>query len=608
MASYVLGGSIECQLVKTLCGIVLKGHWKALLKPKTGFQVNSAIVNQTLLKLSPCWFWLSWSFFKWVETIPNYRHSLQSSWTMICILTKHKHFKSAKEILHQIAHKDFVSCPRVLKTLVSDDDYDVNSQVLSWLVIFYAKNSKSAWDAIQVLEHMNVSRIKPDPHACTVLLNSLVKEGLTDTMWKTHKKMMKLGVVPNIHIYNVLIHGCCKSGNVEKADELLSEMEFKGIFPDLHTFNTMISMYCRRGMHYEALCMQDRMKMGGVGPDIITYNSLVHGYCREGRMREAMRMFKDITDERGKRDAHITPNQVTYNILIDGYCRAGETDEALRLCSEMEEKGLFPGIATYNSILRKLCEDGQMKESNKLLSQMSEKKIEPDSVTCNTLINGYCKVGDVESALKVKNKMVEAGLTPDSFTYKALIHGFCKARKPESAKDVIFSMILAGFSPGYCSYSWLVDAYTLQKDNEEDYAKLADEFLQRGICVDISFYRAIIRRLCRRGKLGCAERVFWVMTKERGISGDSVVCTSLAYAYFREGNMKGASDLLDEMYRRRLMVTLKLYKSLNASYRDDNGGLVCLFWNDLWQRGLLSKSVMETVQLNMTKCYTTPSL
>ncbi|CAH9098306.1 unnamed protein product [Cuscuta epithymum] len=599
MASSVVCGSMESQLVKTLSVIVLKRHWNVLLKPKVSFAVTSTIINLTLQTLSPCWFWLSWSFFKWVETnIPNYSHSLQSSWSMICILTKHKHFKSAKEMLHQIAPKDFLSSPPVLNSLVSDlDGCDVNSQVMSWLVIFYAKNSKTTWDAIQVFEHMRVSRILPDMHACTVLLNSLVKEGLTDTMWKTHKKIIKLGVVPNIHIYNVLVHACCKSRNVEKADELLREMEFNGIFPDLYTFNTLISMYCRRGMHYEALSVQERMKSVGVGPDIITYNSLMHSYCREGRMREAIRMFEEIK-------GIISPNEVTFTIMIDGHCRSGDIDEALRLCSEMEEKGLFPVVATYNSILRKLCEEGRMKESMKLLSDMGEKKIKPDNITCNTLINGYCKVGDIQSAMKVKKMMVESGLRPDSFTYKALIHGFCKARDPERAKELIFSMILSGFSPGYCSYSWLVDAYILLQSHDEEkealIIKLADEFSQRGFCVDISFYRAVIRRLCKRGMVDCAARVFGEVMKKRGILGDSVVLTSLAHAYFREGNRKAAYGLLDEMYRRRLMVTLALYKSLNASYKDnDDNGSLDAFWNDLGQRGLISRSVHDSIQLQL---------
>ena len=246
----------ETQLIQRVCAIIVKGHWNNLLKPNIGSTLTSTTIHQVLLQLSlynnnknhgPS---LSWAFFKWVESVPNYNHSLQCSWTMVHILTKHKHFKTAQDLLEKIALKDFLSSPTVLNALVRNfDDPDANSHVLSWLVIFFV-NSRMTHDAIQVFEHMRVHRLKPHLHACTVLLNCLVKDRLTDMVWKVYKKMVQIGVVPNIHIYNVLIHACCKSGDVKKAEELLSEMELKCVFPDLFTYNTLISLYCKRSMHY----------------------------------------------------------------------------------------------------------------------------------------------------------------------------------------------------------------------------------------------------------------------------------------------------------------------------------------------------------------------
>ena len=206
-------------LIQSICASLIKGSWKNLLRPKFGSDdyhliTTTATVRQVLLQLSlydqsPC---LSWALFKWIESsIPNYKHSLQSSWTMLYILTKHKHFKTAHAFLENIAFKDFLSTQSVLSSLVKiHDDPDVNSHVLSWLVIVYG-NSKMTHEAIQVFEHMRVNGFRPHLHACTVLLNSLAKDRLTDTVWKIYKKMVKLGVVANIHVYNVLLHACCKS-------------------------------------------------------------------------------------------------------------------------------------------------------------------------------------------------------------------------------------------------------------------------------------------------------------------------------------------------------------------------------------------------------------
>ncbi|XP_022157769.1 pentatricopeptide repeat-containing protein At5g38730 [Momordica charantia] len=577
--------------VQSVFAIVVKGHWKHLLKPKISSSLTSISIHQILFRLSfycsgPS---LSWAFFKWVELIPDYKHSLQSSWTMVCILTEHRHFKTAQNLLENIARKDFMSSPSVLNCLATTcDNPDVNAHIFSWLMIIYV-NCKMSQDAIQVLEYMRLHGIRPHLHACTVLLNSLAKDRLTDMVWKIYKKMVQIGVLPNIHIYNVLIHACCKSGDVEKAEQILSEMELKSVFPDLYTYNTLISLYSKKSMHYEALCVQDRMERGGIRPDIVTYNALIYGFCKESRMREAVKLFREIKDA--------SPNHVTYTTLIDGYCRVNDLEEALRLCKVMEAKGLHLGVVTYNSILRKLCEEGRIRDANKLLNEMAERKVEPDNVTCNTLINAYCKIGDMKSALKVKNKMLDAGLQLDSFTYKALIHGFCRVRDMESAKEVLFSMLDVGLCPAYCTYSWLVDGYC-EQGNEGAIISLLDEFLTRGTCVDVSVCRALIRRLCHKEKVGYAEKIYHSM-EHRGISGDSVIYTSLAYAYWKEGKSNLALGMLCEMTKRRLMVTLKIYRCFNASYGCDNR-ILHLFWDHVAERGLMSRSItVEIRKMNL---------
>ncbi|KAL8264500.1 hypothetical protein R6Q59_022630 [Mikania micrantha] len=125
----------ETHSVKTGFAIVLKGcSWDTLLKQRIGSIVTSTIINQILQNLSKigCSSFISWNFFKWVELNTDYRHSLQSSWTMIHVLAKHRHFKSAHQLLEKIALRDFLSSPTVLNSLATNsDDQDVNSHVLS---------------------------------------------------------------------------------------------------------------------------------------------------------------------------------------------------------------------------------------------------------------------------------------------------------------------------------------------------------------------------------------------------------------------------------------------------------------------------------------------
>ena len=82
-------------------------------------------------------------------------------------------------------------------------------------------------------------------------------------------------------------------------------------------------------------------------------------------------------------------------------------------------------------------------------------------------------------------------------------------------------MLDAGFSPCYSTYSWLVNMYCDQ-GNKDAVIGLPDELSRKGLCVDISVYRALIRRLSKLDKIVSAETIFNLM-QAKGMKGDSVV-------------------------------------------------------------------------------------
>ncbi|KAL3568239.1 hypothetical protein D5086_030890 [Populus alba] len=413
-------------LIQSICASVIKGSWNNLLRPKFGSNdyhliTTTATVRQVLLQLSfydqsPC---LSWAFFKWIESsVPNYKHSLQSSWTMLYILTKHKHFKTAHVFLENIAFKDFLSTQSVLSSLVKiHDDPDVNSHVLSWLVIVYGK-SKMTHEAIQVFEHMRVNGFRPHLHACTVLLNSLAKDRLTDTVWKIYKKMVKLGVVSNIHVYNVLLHACCKSGDVEKAEKVLSEMELKlrdanvllnemserKIEPDNFTCNTLINAYCKIGDMRSALKVKDKMVGAGLKLDQFTYKALIHGFCKAKEIDKAKELLF------GMMDAGFSPSYCTYSWLVDSYCKQQNEEAVIKLPDELVRRGLCVDVSVYRAIIRRFCKIEKIDCAQRVLGLMKDKGIFGDSVVYTSLAYGYWKVGKVNVTSDILDEMYKKRL------------------------------------------------------------------------------------------------------------------------------------------------------------------------------------------------------
>ena len=572
--------------VRCTCAAALKSNWATLSRSSVKIRLKSSVIADVILHLSSSNSSTAWLFFKWLRTLPGYSHSLQTNWVMLRLLVQHRKLAAGRNLLYEVARKEFLSSPSVLNSLLLSQRHVSDAQILSWLVVFCAQSDHcSPQEALRIFSLMGERGLVPDAHACCSVLHSLVKSGLTATAWKIFDEMRQRGFFLNRHVFNVMIYACCKSGELHRAKGLVSEMKAKGISPDLFSYNTLISLYSKKGMRYQVLELQTAMEEQGISPDRVTYNSLLHGLCRDGQVREARGLFREM----GKT---LEPNHVSFTTLIDGCCRSGDLAEAFSLLEEMEARGIT-GAAAYNAIIRKLCELGKIRAANSLLTEMDSKRVEADSVTCNTLINAYCKKGDMDFALKLRDKMVESGLVPDQFTFKALIHGFCRSKQLDHAKDVLYEMLDAGFSPNYATFSWVIDGLC-NRGEEEAVLRIPQELLEREFPAGKSLYRAMVRRFCKRRMVGMAERAFSLM-EERGFHGDGLVCATLAFAYMESGRIADAEMLIGHMARINIMITWKIYTSMMASHGSSSGDAVELLLRSAKEKRVLSRKVSSLV-------------
>lgn len=138
-----------------------------------------------------------------------------------------------------------------------------------------------------------------------------------------------------------------------------------------------------------------------------------------------------------------------------------------------------------------------------------------------------------------------------------------------------------------------MDGYCKQK-NEAAALGIPDDLIKKGICVDKSVYRALIRRFCKRGLVDWAQKALMSMQDKR-ISGDSIMYLSLAFAYLNAGKPMSASEMLDNMVKNQLRITAKIYNCLNASYADNNDVLT-LLWSRAIEKCLISRNVYKLMQ------------
>jgi pentatricopeptide repeat protein len=81
----------------------------------------------------------------------------------------------------------------------------------------------------------------------------------------------------------------------------------------------------------------------------------------------------------------------------------------------------------------------------------------------------------------------------------------------------------------------------------------------------------------------------------KGVSGDSLVYTVLAFAYLREGKRSDAIQALNEMVKKNLDISKKIYEFVTASYSDESD-LLMMFWTCANEKGLRAKKVRWLVQ------------
>lgn len=123
---------------------------------------------------------------------------------------------------------------------------------------------------------------------------------------------------------------------------------------------------------------------------------------------------------------------------------------------------------------------------------------------------------------------------------------------------------------------------------------IPDELAKGGKVENRSLYRALIRRLCRKGFVDHAQKLLNQMDA-KGVSGDSLVYTVLALAYFREGKSSAATQTLNEMAKKNLDISRKIYKCVNASYANESN-LLMMFWAHANEKGLISKKTRKLIR------------
>ncbi|CAA7037784.1 unnamed protein product [Microthlaspi erraticum] len=198
-----------------------------------------------------------------------------------------------------------------------------------------------------------------------------------------------------------------------------------------------------------------------------------------------------------------------------------EIDWFWKVYREMDSLGYVENVNTFNLVIYSFCKEGKLLEALSVFYRMLKCGVWPNVVSFNMMIDGACKSGDMVFALRLLWKMgVMSGsfVSPNAVTYNSVINGFCKVGRldlAERIRNVV--MVKSGVEWNERTYGALVDGYG------------------------------------RGGSLDEALRLCDEMTS-KGLVANTVICNSVVYWMFMEGDVEGAMLVLSDMVDKRMEI------------------------------------------------------
>eukprot|EP00662_Eupelagonemidae_sp_cell21_P035467 gene35467-33620_t len=145
---------------------------------------------------------------------------------------------------------------------------------------------------------------------------------------------------------------------------------------------------------------------------------------------------------------------------ISAYGKCGQPEKAVELLWEMHDRGLFsemqsrqlvPDIFTYNVVLSTCAKCEQPGTALELLSEMRVRDVMPNTKSYNATISACAKGGQPEKALELLSEMQGRGLEPDDTTYGTAISACHTA--PGKVMELLSEMQARGLMPSMLTYN-----------------------------------------------------------------------------------------------------------------------------------------------------------
>lgn len=404
-------------------------------------------------------------------------------------------------------------------------------------------------------------KIKPNPHVYSSFIECFIRlkdhESAMDIL-KVLKKESSRNVKPVRETYNLLFKGLIQNDSIQDAINLISIMTKEDMKLEARTFTPLLTYYAKRGDPEGAHKVASMMTQAKVKPVSHTYVSLLNAYAKAGDIVGAENIF-NILKQKYRPDAY------AYNALLYVYTKNNEMDKLLDTYKRMSKASVPANEYTYGILMYFYSRRKEVQSVEALFETMQSNTTTSNTICWTILLQTYFECDKPDEGRKTMERMIQAGLQPSNVTWGIMINGFLRANQLEIAESVLQNCIEDSIRSQDSNQHRLLQDTDIHANYDRTLPKTIEDVLEKA-----------------------SQRDYYL---KNDLS--PYLFTPIVEAYKKAGNFDQAKQILNNMFKLSVPITLPVYVSLMTIFlNESNHNAVESMWQGLYQRNS-SPSILE---------------
>ncbi|KAM7265277.1 hypothetical protein ACFE04_002960 [Oxalis oulophora] len=357
-------------------------------------------------------------------------------------------------------------------------------------------------------------------------LNSCAKTLNFHLGLQLHARIIKIGFEENMYLSSALVDLYAKCGSIFDARKIFDDMENH----DRVSWTSIISGYSQTSNRKEAILMFKQMLGSDIKPNCVTYVSVITS-CAD---------FKQVTSLHGHAIKLVHSfNSYLVSSLIDCYSKSGNPEHAVLLFHEASEKD----NVMYNSMISGYSQNLLFEDALRLFSEMRRNNVSPTDHTLTSILNSYGNLAILQQGKQVHSLVIKMGSDNNVFVTSALIDMYSKCGSIVDSRSVFHhttlrsSVLWTSMIMGYAQSGMASEALELFEHLVKE-----EEYKPDHIC-----FMAVLIACNYAGLVNKGEEYFHEMRRNYGLVPDFRQYSCLIDLYARNGHVRKARELIDEM-------------------------------------------------------------